>query len=104
MNNAIIETGGMQFPVTEGETIDIPRMAGEIGQKVTFDRVLFAARGDEKIVGNPTIAAAQVDGEIVKQGRDEKILVFRFKRRTKYRRKTGHRQHYTRIKITGMSL
>jgi len=103
MNNAIIETGGMQFPVAEGNTIDVPRMDGNVGDKVVFDRVLFAAKGEEKLVGAPTVPEAKVEGEIVAQGKDEKVVVFRFKRRTKYRKTTGHRQHFTRVKITGMA-
>ena len=104
MDKAIIETGGMQFPVAEGNTIDIPLMDGKVGDKVIFDRVLFATKGEDKLVGTPTVPDATVEGEIVAQGRDDKITVFRFKRRTKYRRKTGHRQHYTQVKITGMAL
>ena len=104
MTDAIIETGGMQFPVTEGETVDVPKLAGEVGDAVTFDKVLFATKGDERLVGKPTVADATVKGEIVAQGRTEKDLGFKFKRRTKYRKKTGHRQHYTTVKITGMAL
>ncbi len=104
MTDAIIETGGMQFPVTEGETVDIPKLDGEVGDKVTFDKVLFAAKGDERLVGKPTLADAIVKGEIVSHGRTEKILVYKFKRRTKYRRKNGHRQQFTTVKITGMAL
>ena len=104
MNNAIIETGGMQFPISEGETIDVPRLDGQVGDKVVFDRVLFAAKGEDKSVGTPTIADAKVEGEIVAQVRDDKVIVYKFKRRTKYRRKAGHRQDYTRVKITGLSV
>ena len=104
MNNAIIETGGMQFPITEGETINVPRLDGQVGEKVVFDRVLFAAQGEDKMVGKPTVPDAKVEGEIVAQGRNEKVIVYKYKRRTKYRRKNGHRQDYTRVKITGMSV
>jgi large subunit ribosomal protein L21 len=104
MDKAIIETGGMQFPVAEGNTVDIPLMDGKVGDKVIFDRVLFATKGEDKLVGTPTVPDATVEGEIITQDREDKITVFHFKRRTKYRRKTGHRQHYTRVKITGMAL
>jgi large subunit ribosomal protein L21 len=104
MNHAIIETGGMQFPVTEGNSIDVPRLDGAVGDPVVFDRVLYAAKGNDRLVGTPTVPDAKIEGEIIAQERTEKITVFRFKRRTKYRRKTGHRQQYTRVKITGMTL
>jgi large subunit ribosomal protein L21 len=104
MDKAIIETGGMQFPVAEGNTIDIPLTDGKVGEKIIFDRVLFASKGEDKLIGAPTVPDATVEGEIVAHGRDEKITVFHFKRRTKYRRKNGHRQHYTRVKITGLAL
>lgn len=104
MSKAIIETGGMQFPVSEGHTIDVPRIDGKVGDTVVFDRVLYADRGEEKLVGSPTVPDAKIEGEIIAQERDEKITVFRFKRRTKYRRTTGHRQHYTRVRITSMAL
>lgn len=103
MNSAIIETGGMQFPVTQGETIDVPRLEGQVGDRVIFDRVLFASKGDDKLVGTPTLPEAKVEGKILAHGRSEKVIVFKFKRRTKYRRKTGHRQDYTRVEITGMA-
>ncbi len=103
MKNAIIETGGMQFPVSEGAEINVPLLGGDVGDKVVFDQVLFVDKGEEKLIGTPTVANAQVEGEIVEQGRDEKIMVFHFKRRTTYRKKNGHRQHYTKIKITGLS-
>ncbi len=103
MKNAIIETGGMQFPVSEGAEVQVPLMDGEVGDKVVFDQVLFADKGEEKLIGTPTVANAQVEGEIVQQGRDDKIMVFHFKRRTTYRKKNGHRQPFTKVKITGMS-
>jgi len=104
MDNAIVEIGGMQFPVAEGHIIDVPSLDGNIGDKVIFDRVLFAAKGDARLVGAPTVPDAKVEGEIVAQERDDKIIVYHFRRRTKYRRKNGHRQHFTRVKITGLAL
>jgi large subunit ribosomal protein L21 len=104
MNNAIIETGGLQFAVAEGHTIDVPLLDGNVGDKVVFDRVLFAANDEKKLVGAPTVPEARVEGEIMAQGRTEKVNVFHFKKRTTYRKKAGHRQHYTRVKITGLAL
>jgi large subunit ribosomal protein L21 len=102
VKNAIIETGGLQFTVTEGETLEVPRLSGEVGGKVVFDRVLFAADGDAKHVGTPTLAEAKVEAEIVAHGRERKVQIYKHKKRTGYRRKTGHRQDFTRVKITGM--
>jgi len=104
VDSAIIKTGDMQFTVAEGDTIDVPRLKGEVGEKVVFDQVLFASKGSEKLVGTPTLPDAKVEGEIVAHDRADKITVYKFKRRTKYRRKIGHRQDYTRIKITGLAL
>ncbi len=100
---AIIETGGKQFTVTPEDTIRVPTLEGEPGDEVTFDRVLYAA--DEEIhVGSPAVAGASVTAEIVKHGRGKKIVVFKYKRRKRYSRKTGHRQNFTELRITGISV
>jgi large subunit ribosomal protein L21 len=79
-------------------------LAGEPGSKVTFDDVLLASDGKKIKAGQPTVTGAKVVGQIVRHGRDDKIFVFRFKRRKNYRRKTGHRQPFTEIKITDLKL
>ena len=100
---AIIETGGKQFRVAPEDTIRVPSMDGEPGDKVTFDRVLYVA-GDEGVrLGAPEVPGASVAGEIVKHGRGKKIIVFKFKRRKRYRRTQGHRQGFTEIRITDVS-
>ena len=100
---AIIETGGKQFTVAPEDTIRVPSLSGEPGDEVTFDRVLYAA--DEEIhVGSPAVAGATVTAEIVKHGRGKKIVVFKYKKRKRYSRKTGHRQNFTELRITGVSL
>ena len=104
MNKAIFETGGLQFAVSTGETVKIPRLEGQIGQKVVFDRVLFAAQDDNKLVGAPTVPNARVEAEIVAHGRHEKVTIYKYKKRTGYRRKRGHRQDFTSVKITGVAL
>ena len=96
---AIIETGGKQFAVAPNQTIRVPSMKGEPGEKVTFDRVLYAAEGDGVHVGAPHLAGASVTAEIVKQGRGPKITVFKYKRRKRYSRKKGHRQQHTILRI-----
>lgn len=99
---AIIETGGKQFAVAPNQTIRVPSMAGDPGDKVTFERVLYAAGSDDVHVGAPHIQGASVTAEIVKHGRGKKIVVFKYKRRKRYSRKKGHRQGFTELKVTGV--
>jgi len=101
MAHAVIRTGGKQYRVTEGETIAVDKLVGEPGSTVEFAEVLLLS-GEPAKVGKPTIAGAKVSGEIVAQELDEKIIIFKFKRRKKYRRKKGHRQQLTSVKITGI--
>ncbi len=102
MTTAVIRTGGKQYRVAQGDTVTVERLEGEPGKKVDFDQVLLVS-GDKPKVGKPTVAGAKVTGEIVAQGLGEKITSFKFKRRKKYRRKSGHRQALTQVKITGIS-
>ena len=95
---AIIRTGDKQFRVEPGKTIRSRRRA-EVGQTVTFDEVLLAESDGEVRVGRPTIEGAAVEGEVVAHGKGEKIIVFKWKRRKNYRRKQGHRQKYTEVRI-----
>lgn len=99
---AVFETGGRQFAVGTGDVIRVPRVVGEVGATVTFDRVLLVRRENETRAGRPHIDGAKVAAEILSQERDEKVVVFRFRRRVKYRRKTGHRQHQTKLRITAI--
>ena len=96
---AIIRTGGKQFRAEPGKTIRIPALAAEVGQTVTFDEVLLAESDGEVRVGRPTLEGAAVEGEVVSHGKGEKIIVFKWKRRKNYRRKKGHRQKYTEVRI-----
>lgn len=95
---AILESGGFQFSVKEGERVRIPRLRIQPKEKVIFDKVLFIG-GDNPLVGSPYVEKAKVEAEIIGSGKDEKVTVFKFKRRVKYRRKKGHRQEYTEVKI-----
>jgi len=99
---AVFETGGRQFAVGTGDVLHVPRVAGAVGESVTFDRVLLVRQGTETRTGRPLVAGATVAGEIIAQDRDEKVTVFHFRRRTKYRRKTGHRQYQTKMRITAV--
>ena len=104
MAYAIFQAGGQQFRAEAGDRVKIPLMEGDPGAKVTFDDVLLTADGDKVKTGQPMVKGAKVVGEIVEHGKADKIYVFRFKRRKNYRRKTGHRQQYTEIKITDLNL
>lgn len=101
---AIIETGGKQFAVAPNQTIRVPSLAGDPGDKITFDRVLYAAGSDAVHVGSPLVDGASVTAEIVKHGRGKKIVVFKYKRRKRYSRKKGHRQDFTELKVTGVNV
>lgn len=99
---AVIKTGGKQYRVSEGQRLRVERIDGSPGQAVTFDQVLLVG-GDSLKIGQPTVAGASVTAEIVAHDRDKKIIVFKLRRRKNYRRKTGHRQPYTELKITGIT-
>ncbi len=96
---AIVETGGNQYKVAKGNLIRVEKIEGEVGKKVELDRVLLIKGKDGIKLGTPTLTGAKVVGKIRSQDRGEKIVILKFKRRKKYRRKQGHRQYYTLIEI-----
>ena len=96
---AVVETGGKQYKVEPGATVQVERLPAEVGSRVELDRVLLIGDGDEVQVGRPTVAGARVVAEVVAQEKGEKIIVFRYKPKVRYRRKTGHRQRLTRLLI-----
>jgi large subunit ribosomal protein L21 len=96
---AVVATGGKQYKVQEGDVLRIEKLAGQVGDEVAFDQVLLVGEGDNVRVGRPLIEGASVKASIVEQDKSKKILVFKFKRRKRYRRKQGHRQPFTAIKI-----
>jgi len=97
---AIIKTGGKQYRVNEGGILKIEKIAGEKGDKVTFSEVLLVSGDDGDVkVGNPVVANATVTAEILEQGKEKKVVVFKYKKRKNYRRKQGHRQPFTKIKV-----
>ncbi len=100
---AIIQTGGKQYRVSEGDSVRIEKIAGEPGEKVHFEEVLFVGDADAP-AGSPTVAGAQVTATVVEHGRGDKILVSKFKKRKMYRRKNGHRQSYTEVRIDEVQL
>ena len=100
---AIIETGGKQVKVEEGQAVYLEKVVGEAGDEVTFDKVLFVG-GDETKVGAPFVDGASVTGTDEKQGKGRKITVFKYKPKKNYTRKQGHRQPYTKVTINKISL
>ena len=97
---AIIQTGGKQYLVTTGDKIQVEKLAGEKDDIITFDEVLFTAEGSKISVGKPTISGSTVTGKILKQDRAKTVHVLKYKAKSKYRRKSSNRQHYTEIEIT----
>ena len=96
---AVIQTGGKQYRVAEGDLLRIEKTDGQPGEEVLLDKVLLLEKGDETLVGSPFLEDVRVRAEILTQRRAKKIVVFKFKRRKGYRRKQGHRQHYTGLRI-----
>jgi len=102
---AVFQTGGKQFRAEPGTRIRIPTLVAEPGETVTFDHVLLAADGDENVqVGTPVVDGASVKAEVIRHGRAKKIIVFKRKRRKGYRKKQGHRQDFTEIRIDEVAL
>jgi len=96
---AIIETGGKQYKVTEGQMIDVERLKADIGSTVELDRVLLIGEGDNVTTGNPVVEGARITATVSKIGRAKKVIVFKYKSKTRYRRKNGHRQAFTTLSI-----
>jgi large subunit ribosomal protein L21 len=97
--NAIIETGGKQYKVAEGDTLFIEKLPVEAGDTVTFDKVLAVLDGDKATFGAPVVEGAKVTASVVKNGKGKKVIVFKYKPKKGYRRKQGHRQPYTKVTI-----
>lgn len=96
---AVIETGGKQYKVSPGQTVDVERLDVVEGGTVDLDRVLLIADGDKVVVGNPVVDGAKVVATSQGDGRGKKVIVFKYKPKVRYSKKTGHRQSYTRLTI-----
>ena len=96
---AVIETGGKQYRVMPGETIEVDTIAGDVGAPVEFDRVLAISNEANELVLGDVLKAARVRGKIAAHGRGDKVIVFKFKRKKQYKKTIGHRQNYTRVSV-----
>jgi large subunit ribosomal protein L21 len=101
MATAVIRTGGKQYRVAQGDTFTVDKLVGNPGDKIVFDEVL-AIGGDSPKIGTPVVTGAKVSAEIVSQTRGEKLIVFKFRKRKRSKRKAGHRQQLTAVKITNV--
>jgi large subunit ribosomal protein L21 len=100
--NAIIKTGGKQYRVSEGETLDVETLSAEPGDQIELAEVLLVADGDQVDIGKPYVDGAKVTAKVIAHGRGKKIRVVKFKRRKYYRKQMGHRQNFTTIEITAI--
>lgn len=99
---AVIKTGGKQYRVQEGDTVFIEKLNAEVGDTVDFD-VLMLQDGDETLIGTPVVEGAKVSGKVTGSGKGKKIIVFKFKAKKNYRRKSGHRQPFTKVEIVSIA-
>ncbi len=96
---AVIETGGKQYRVQEGQLVDVEKLPRAVGETVELDRVLLVADGDKVQVGRPIVEGAKVLGTVAQQGKHRKVIIFKYRPRKRYRLKKGHRQLFTRLRI-----
>ncbi len=100
---AILKTGGKQYRVTEGDVISVEKLDVASGEKVVFDEILVVSKDGELQVGAPVVTGAKVEGTVVQQGKAKKVIVFKYKPKKDYRKKQGHRQPFTRVKIESIN-
>jgi large subunit ribosomal protein L21 len=101
---AIVQTGGKQYRVRKDDVIRVESLRGDEGDSIDLGEVLMVSREGDVTVGTPTVAGASVSTEIVSQGKGKKIVVFKYKSKSRYRRKNGHRQPFTELRVTGITL
>ena len=99
---AVIESGGKQHRVEEGEVLQLEKFEAATGDKVKFDKILLVGEGESVKIGTPYVEGSQVEAEVLKQGRGDKIKIIKFNRRKHYKKTHGHRQLFTEVKITGI--
>ena len=96
---AVVNSGGKQYKVQQGQVLRVEKIPGDVGSPVTFERILMFSDGDNVSIGQPALEDVAVEGHIVEQGKAKKIIVFKYKKRKRYRRKKGHRQEFTAVMI-----
>ena len=99
---AVVNSGGKQYKVQQGQVLRVEKIPGDVGNPVTFERVLMFSDGENVSIGQPALEDIVVEGHIVEQGKAKKIIVFKYKKRKRYRRKKGHRQEFTAVLIDGI--
>ena len=99
---AVIQTGGKQYRVAEGDVLRVELLDSEPKAAVVFDQVLLVAKGDDLTIGRPTVSGAKVEAEVLHHGRGKKVFTFKKRRTTTYQRTQGHRQGYTEVRIKGI--
>ena len=99
---AVVNSGGKQYKVQQGQVLRVEKIPGDVGNPVTFERVLMFSDGENVSIGQPELEDVAVEGHIVEQGKAKKIIVFKYKKRKRYRRKKGHRQEFTAVLIDGI--
>ena len=100
---AVIKTGGKQYRVAAGEKLKIEQIPAEVGAEITLDQTLMLGEGDTVKIGTPLVSGAEVKATVLSQGRHDKVKIFKMRRRKHYQKHQGHRQHYTEIRIDGIS-
>lgn len=101
---AILKTGGKQYRVSEGDVISVEKLDVASGEKIVFDEILVVSNDGELQIGAPNVTGAKVEGTVVQQGKEKKVIVFKYKPKKDYRKKQGHRQPFTKVKIEKISL
>jgi large subunit ribosomal protein L21 len=99
---AVIQTGGKQYRVSEGDVLNVEKLAVEAGENVVFDKVLTVVNDGDVMIGKPVVEGAKVTAKVVEHGKAEKIFVFKYKAKANYRKRQGHRQPYTQVEITSI--
>lgn len=96
---AVIKTGGKQYRVSPGDSVEVEKLPHEVGEQVELDQVLLVASGSDTKIGQPLVEGAKVKATVTRQAKGRKVVVFKYRPSKRYRRKKGHRQHYTRLRI-----
>jgi large subunit ribosomal protein L21 len=96
---AVVKTGGKQYRVSPGDSIEVEKLPHDVGEQIELDQVLLVAKGTSTEIGQPLVAGAKVKATVTRQAKGRKVIVFKYRSSSRYRRKKGHRQHYTRLRV-----